>query len=91
MLQPEASIVTTQSVIGRSLRRAEGAAKVTGAAAYTADVVRDGALWAGFVRSPYPHARIRSIDASRALALPGGKGRRHGPGSCRRYWLASIR
>ena len=71
MLQPEAIIVTTQSVIGRSLRRAEGAAKVTGAAAYTADVVRDGALWAGFVRSPHPHARILSIDASRALALPG--------------------
>ncbi|PZC45654.1 MAG: carbon-monoxide dehydrogenase large subunit [Chloroflexi bacterium] len=65
--------MTTRSVIGKSLRRAEGASKVTGAATYTADVVLPDALWAGFVRSPYPHARILRIDASRALALPGVK------------------
>ena len=65
--------MTTQSVIGKSLRRAEGASKVTGTATYTADVALPDALWAGFVRSPYAHARILKIDASKALALPGVK------------------
>jgi CO/xanthine dehydrogenase Mo-binding subunit len=65
--------MATQSVIGKSLRRAEGASKVTGVATYTADVALPDALWAGFVRSPYPHARILKIDASKALALPGVK------------------
>ncbi|HEX6444736.1 MAG TPA: xanthine dehydrogenase family protein molybdopterin-binding subunit [Streptosporangiales bacterium] len=52
-------------------RRLEGPLKVRGAAGYTDDVPVPGALWAGFVSSPYPHARIAAIDTSGARALPG--------------------
>jgi CO/xanthine dehydrogenase Mo-binding subunit len=62
-----------RSVIGRVLGRVEGASKVTGSAAYSADVSRPGMLWAGFLRSPYPHARIVKIDTHRARQLPGVK------------------
>lgn len=54
------------SVIGRVLGRVEGGDKVTGSSTYSADIMRPDTLWAGFLRSPYPHARILSIDASRA-------------------------
>src|SRR5712692_2069928 len=51
--------------------RLDGRAKVTGTANYAADLIRPGMLWAKALRSPYPHARIISIDTSRARALPG--------------------
>jgi len=44
-------------------------ARVTGAARYSVDVERPGMLHAAFVRSPYAHARVRSVDVS---AVPGG-------------------
>ncbi len=59
------------TIIGRPIPRIEGVDKVNGSAAYTADVTPPGTVWAKNVRSPYPHARILSIDASRALAMPG--------------------
>ena len=59
------------TVIGRPIPRVEGVDKVNGSASYTADVVPPGTVWAKNVRSPLPHARIVSIDASRALAMPG--------------------
>lgn len=61
------------NAIGRSLGRVEGESKVTGSAAYSADIMRPDTLWAGFLRSPYPHARILKIDASRAQKLHGVK------------------
>jgi CO/xanthine dehydrogenase Mo-binding subunit len=51
--------------------RIEGPLKVTGRARYASDVRMPGMLYAGFVRSPHPHARICSIDASAARTLPG--------------------
>src|SRR5207244_286168 len=45
--------------------------KVTGAATYAADITRPGMLWAKILRSPLPHARIISIETSRATTLPG--------------------
>ena len=51
--------------------RVEGHLKVTGRARYAADVRQTGMLHAVYVRSPYAHARIRSIDTSRARAVPG--------------------
>jgi len=51
--------------------RIDGVEKVTGSATYAADVSRPGMLHAKILRSTVPHARIVSIDASRALALPG--------------------
>jgi len=49
----------------------DGPAKVTGAARYTFDISIPGMLHAKVLRSPHPHARIVSIDASRAEELPG--------------------
>src|SRR5688572_17893285 len=51
--------------------RVEGPLKVTGAARYTADVRLPGMLWMTYTRSPFPHARIVSIDTSAAKAVPG--------------------
>jgi CO/xanthine dehydrogenase Mo-binding subunit len=56
---------------GRPLERREDNRLVTGRQQYVDDIVLPGALGAALVRSPFAHARIRSIDASDALALPG--------------------
>jgi CO/xanthine dehydrogenase Mo-binding subunit len=53
--------------------RHDGVDKVTGRAIYGADVQMAGLLHGKVLRSPHAHARIRSIDVSRALALPGVK------------------
>src|SRR4029079_11786525 len=53
--------------------RPDGADKVTGRAAYAADATMPGMIWGKVLRSPHPHARIRSIDTSRAEKLPGVK------------------
>jgi xanthine dehydrogenase molybdenum-binding subunit len=58
-------------LIGTSVSRIGLDAKVRGEAAYTADLKRPGMLYGRALRSPHPHARIRRIDSSRALALPG--------------------
>jgi carbon-monoxide dehydrogenase large subunit len=58
------------SPVPKSARR-EDDRLVSGRGRYTDDVRYPGALHAAFVRSPYPSALIRSIDASEALALPG--------------------
>ncbi len=56
---------------GQSVRRLEDDQLLAGAGRFTADVVPAGQASAVFVRSPYPHARIVSVDTSSALALPG--------------------
>jgi CO/xanthine dehydrogenase Mo-binding subunit len=63
----------TQSVIGANVSRVEGAGKVSGAAIYGADVHFPDTLWGKILRSPYPHARIVSIDTSKAWKVPGVK------------------
>ena len=47
--------------------------KVTGEAKYAADYTMDGMLWCKILRSPYPHAKIKSIDTSKAEKLIGVK------------------
>src|SRR6266508_2244584 len=64
-------MATTFSVIGQPVGRIEGPAKVSGAARYTTDVNPPGRLWGKVLRSPFAHARITRIDASRARALAG--------------------
>ena len=59
--------------VGTRPIRPDGVPKVTGRALYGADLAMAGALYGKIVRSPHAHARIRSIDASKALALPGVK------------------
>ena len=63
--------ISLTDVLSLPERRVEGREKVTGAAEYAADIRRDGMLHAVFVGSPYSHARIVSIDVSRAKAVPG--------------------
>jgi 4-hydroxybenzoyl-CoA reductase alpha subunit len=58
-------------VIGKPLRKVDGMSKATGTAVYADDIALPGMLHAKTLRSPHAHARIVSIDASRALALPG--------------------
>jgi CO/xanthine dehydrogenase Mo-binding subunit len=58
-------------VIGTRPIRHDGVDKVTGRAKYGADIHLSGLLAGVVLRSPHAHARIRSIDASKALALPG--------------------
>jgi 4-hydroxybenzoyl-CoA reductase alpha subunit len=61
----------TFSVIGKRNRKIEGLAKTTGQAIYADDIRLPRMLHAKLLRSIHAHARIRSIDASAALALPG--------------------
>lgn len=58
-------------VLGESMHRVDAPAKVLGTAMYSDDLYFDGMLYGSAVRSPHPRARVLSIDASEALALPG--------------------
>ncbi|HEX2886871.1 xanthine dehydrogenase family protein molybdopterin-binding subunit [Vineibacter terrae] len=59
--------------IGKRTPRPDGMDKVTGRAAYAADTTMPGMIWGKILRSPHPHARIRSINTDKAAALPGVK------------------
>ena len=59
------------TVIGSGMRKVDGLEKSTGRAVYTDDVTLPGMLHGKILRSPHPHARILSIDTSRAEALEG--------------------
>ena len=61
------------NIVGHDTPRIDALERVTGKAMYTNDVQLQGMLYARILRSPHPHARIRRIDVSRALALPGVK------------------
>jgi CO/xanthine dehydrogenase Mo-binding subunit len=61
-------------VIGKPNRKIDALAKATGAAIYTDDIQLPGMLHAKILRSPHAHARIVSIDTSRAEALEGVHG-----------------
>ncbi|NTY59449.1 xanthine dehydrogenase family protein molybdopterin-binding subunit [Mycolicibacterium sphagni] len=56
---------------GTRVARVEDTRLLTGHGTYVDDIVRPGMLHACFVRSPFAHAKINSIDVSAALALPG--------------------
>ncbi len=56
--------------IGQRTIRPDGYDKVTGRANYGADLTLPGMIWGKILRSPYAHARIKSIDFSRAEAHP---------------------
>ncbi len=63
--------MNSYSVVGKSVERTDGRVKVTGKARYAGDLVAPGMLHGKILRSPLAHARILSIDVSRAQALPG--------------------
>ena len=57
--------------VGERLLRDDAVPKVRGSFDYSSDLSAPGMLWGDTLRSPHPHARIVSIDLSRALSLPG--------------------
>ena len=57
--------------IGKSHRKVDAADRMRGVLRYTDDLKLPGMLHAKILRSPHAHARIRRIDTSRALAMPG--------------------
>ncbi len=61
------------NVVGTRPIRHDGTDKVTGRASYGADFEAVGLLHGKVLRSPHAHARIKSIDVSKALAHPGVK------------------
>src|SRR5262245_51485074 len=65
--------VTPLKTIGHATPRIDALERVTGKATYTNDLGLPEMLYQRNIRSPHPHARIRRIDASKALALPGVK------------------
>jgi putative selenate reductase molybdopterin-binding subunit len=69
----KAGSVAALKTVGQSTTRIDAQERVTGKANYTGDVSLPGMLYARVLRSPHPHARIRSIDTSKASALPGVK------------------
>ena len=70
--EPNVVLATkTYDVVGTRPIRHDGADKVTGRAKYGADFHTAGLLYAKMLRSPHAHARIKSIDTSKAEAHPG--------------------
>jgi CO/xanthine dehydrogenase Mo-binding subunit len=59
------------SSVGVNVSRADGPAKIRGAAQYAADVELPGMLYVKALRSIYPHAKLMRVDATRAEKLPG--------------------
>ncbi len=60
-------------VVGKSFPQLAAREKVSGRTKFVTDIVRPRMLHGRVLRSPYPHARIHSIDTSKAAALPGVK------------------
>jgi CO/xanthine dehydrogenase Mo-binding subunit len=64
----------TSEPVGKSVPRVDAYEKVTGAAVYADDMQFGPGLYYGrLVRSPYAHALVKGVDASKALAVPGVK------------------
>ena len=61
-------------LIGRDFSTSDLVAKVTGQAKYAEDFRAEGMLFCRLVLSPMPHARVKSINAEKALAMPGVRG-----------------
>jgi CO/xanthine dehydrogenase Mo-binding subunit len=62
---------TDLSVVGQSLVRTDARQKVTGALKFGADYAQEGFLHGKILRSPHPHALIKSINTEKAKSLPG--------------------
>jgi hypothetical protein len=60
-------------LVGQNYVTPDIVAKVTGKAKYAEDFRAEGMLFAKILTSPMPHARVKSIDTSAALAMPGVK------------------
>jgi CO/xanthine dehydrogenase Mo-binding subunit len=57
--------------VGELVPRVDAPPKVKGEFAYASDLIVPGMLWGHTLRSPHAHARIRNLDISDALSMPG--------------------
>ncbi|MBI2171873.1 MAG: xanthine dehydrogenase family protein molybdopterin-binding subunit [Chloroflexi bacterium] len=64
-------MVQSQTSLGKRVRKADALERVVGEARYSADFSLPGMLYGKILRSPHAHARIRRIDYTKALQLPG--------------------
>ncbi|WP_153798770.1 xanthine dehydrogenase family protein molybdopterin-binding subunit [Foetidibacter luteolus] len=62
---------TNGSFIGKSVRRVEDKRFITGKGNYTDDIILPRMTYAAFVRSPFAHAKIVSVDTAEAKSMPG--------------------
>ncbi len=70
--------------IGASVVRKEDKRFITGKGRYVDDIKLQGMTHAHFIRSPHAHAKVKSIDSSAALKMPGVVARAHRPADRRR-------
>ena len=70
---PTAERIEKLQGLGCARKRVEDARFTQGKGNYVDDIKMSGMLFGDFVRSPYGHARIKAIDTSAALAVPGVK------------------
>jgi CO/xanthine dehydrogenase Mo-binding subunit len=59
------------NIIGRPIPRVDAYERVSGSAVYPSDTILPDMLYGAILRCPHPHARVKSIDASRAEKMPG--------------------
>src|SRR5271157_3668094 len=78
------------SIIGKSIAMVDAAGKTTGAGKYTDDLSLPGMLVGKILHSPYPHARIKHIDVSRAKALEGVVATVTGEDAPNRYGILPV-
>lgn len=57
--------------IGTRTPRVDAYERISGAACYPSDIVLPGMLYGAIVRCPHPHARVKRVDVSKALSMPG--------------------
>ena len=67
----EGTTTLQKGFVGQSVLRREDRRLVEGQGVFVDDVKRHGMGYLHFVRSPYAHARIESVDVAAALELPG--------------------
>lgn len=58
-------------VLGKSLPRVDAYERVSGSAIYPSDYLMSNMLYGAILRSPHPHARVKSIDTEKAEKMPG--------------------
>ena len=68
-----AKVRAKYKLIGKNYTTPDLVAKVTGKAKYAEDYRADGMLFCKLLLSPMPHARVKHLDLSKALAMPGVK------------------
>jgi 2-furoyl-CoA dehydrogenase large subunit len=74
MAKKDVSSATTKKWVGQSVRRVEDKRLLTGKGQFVDDMKRPGMCHAAVLRSPYPHAIIKSVDVSDALKISGVRG-----------------